>query len=91
MTHRQLQIGFERAAKMADPTLEIENKLNSDTIFACLNIGKDKFIKTRYSGYNSKAEGFEETQKRIDDLRTLVTIEQYDTITDNSITLPEDY
>ena len=34
MTHRQLQIGFERAAKLADPTLEIENKLNSDTIFA---------------------------------------------------------
>ena len=91
MTHRQLQIGFERAAKLADPTLEIENKLSYDAIFACLNIGKDKFIKTRYSGYNSKAEGFEETQKRIDDLRTLVTIEQYDTITDNSITLPEDY
>jgi hypothetical protein len=31
-----------------------------------------KFVKTRYSGVNSKREGFEQSQKRIDDLRTLV-------------------
>lgn len=38
-----------------------------------LNKGIMKFIKTRYSGINFKKESFEETQKRIDDLRTLVT------------------
>ena len=37
-----------------------------------LNRGIRKFVKTRYSGVNSKKEGFEQTQKRIDDLRTLV-------------------
>lgn len=37
-----------------------------------LNRGIKKFAKTRYSGFNPKKEGFEQTQKRIDDLRTLV-------------------
>jgi hypothetical protein len=37
-----------------------------------LNQAIRKFVKTRYSGMNSKHEGFEESQKRIDDLRTLV-------------------
>ena len=91
MTHRQLQIAFERGAKTADPTLEVTNKLTSEMIFACLNIGLDKFIKTRMTGHNLNRDGFEETQKRIDDLRTLVTIKDYSTLTDNSITLPVDY
>jgi hypothetical protein len=37
-----------------------------------LNKAIRKFVKTRYSGMNSKHEGFEQSQKRIDDLRTLV-------------------
>ena len=37
-----------------------------------LNQAIRKFVKTRYSGMNYKKEGFEQTQKRIDDLRTLV-------------------
>lgn len=37
-----------------------------------LNNAISKFVKTRYSGLNTKAQGFEQTQKRIDDLRTLV-------------------
>lgn len=37
-----------------------------------LNSAIKKFVKTRYSGINFKNQGFEETQKRIDDLRTLV-------------------
>lgn len=91
MTHRQFQIEFERWINTIDPTTVVSNKLDSDTIFAYLNVGKDKFWKTRYSGLNSKAEGFEQSQKRIDDLRTLVTVQEYNTIVDNSITLPENY
>jgi hypothetical protein len=37
-----------------------------------LNVGKDRVIKTRYSGINAKGQGFEQSQKRIDDLRTIV-------------------
>jgi len=37
-----------------------------------LNRAIREFTKTRYSGVNYKKEGFEQSQKRIDDLRTLV-------------------
>ena len=37
-----------------------------------LNEAIEKFAKTRYSGANPKQQGFEQSQKRIDDLRTLV-------------------
>lgn len=55
-----------------DPQLIIQDKLTSDTIFSFLNEAIDKFCKTRYSGINAKQEGFEQSQKRIDDLRMLV-------------------
>ena len=41
-----------------------------------LNRGLEKFWKTRYSGINYKSTGFEQDQKRIDDLRTLVTTKE---------------
>lgn len=37
-----------------------------------LNKAQDVFVKSRAFGNNLKKEGFEETQKRIDDLRTIV-------------------
>lgn len=79
-----------------DPELVTTNKLNSDTIFSFINEAIDKFYKTRYSGINSKSEGFEQSQKRIDDLRSLVKTEKYTdeiTNTDNQyeVELPKDY
>lgn len=98
MTHRQFQIELERRLQLIDPTLKLENKLSSDQLFSLLNESIDKFWKTRYSGINYKAKGFEQNQKRIDDLRTLVKSKVYtDTdITTNStsnytVTLPVDY
>lgn len=38
-----------------------------------LNNAIRKFVKTRYSGNNPKGQSFEETQKRIDDLRPLLS------------------
>ncbi len=63
-----------------------------------LNKAIKRFVKTRYSGSNYKAESFEETQKRTDDLRTLVeviilpTTEDYPFI-ENSFyaSIPADY
>ena len=37
-----------------------------------LNMAIRKFVKTRYAGVNPKREAFEQTQKRVDDLRSLV-------------------
>lgn len=96
MTERQMQIEVERRLQLMDPSLVVENKLSSDTIIAFINEAIDKYYKTRYSGINFKQQGFEQTQKRIDDLRTLIKTkvfssdinEQDNTYT---ITLPSDY
>lgn len=89
MTDRQFQIEFERRLQLMDPELVRTNKLNSDTIFSFINEAIDKFYKTRY-------QQFEQFQKRIDDLRTLVRTKTYTsdmTYQNNeySVILPEDY
>jgi hypothetical protein len=42
-----------------------------------LNIAIERFIKTRYSGMNAQHSGFQQNQKRTDDLRTVVTSKDY--------------
>lgn len=98
MTHRQFQIELERRLQLTDPTLKLDNKLSSDQLFSLLNEAVDKFWKTRYSGINYKLKGFEQDQKRTDDLRSLVKNKIYDyneIIIDNEskyhVTLPIDY
>lgn len=96
MTDRQFQIEFERRLQLMDPELVRTNKLSSDTIFSFINEAIDKFYKTRYSGINAKSEGFEQSQKRIDDLRNLIHTAYFtEEITNEGnvykIELPEDY
>lgn len=98
MNPREFQIETERRLQTIDPTLIADNKLTSDSILSLLNEAIDKFVKTRYSGLNSKNQGFEQSQKRIDDLRTLVTSTAYNSNTIDSsitnqyiVTLPDDY
>lgn len=98
MSPRNMQIEFERRLQLMDPNLVIKEKLTSDTIISFINEAIDKFYKTRYSGINFKAQGFEQTQKRIDDLRTLIKNKKYTEGSINksdrnsySIELPEDY
>lgn len=98
MTDRGFQIEFERRLQLMDPNLVIKDKLSSDTIISFINEAIDKFYKTRYSGINFKAQGFEQTQKRIDDLRTLIRNKKYTESSINksdrnsySVELPEDY
>lgn len=98
MTDRGFQIEFERRLQLMNPNLVIKDKLSSDTIISFINEAIDKFYKTRYSGINFKAQGFEQTQKRIDDLRTLIKNKKYTEGSINksdrnsySVELPEDY
>jgi hypothetical protein len=39
-----------------------------------LNLAQDRFVKQRYDGANAKNRGFEETQKRSDDLRNITDV-----------------
>lgn len=70
-------------------------KPTTNTTEYFLNAGLDKFWKTRYSQNNPKVKGFEQIQKRIDDLRTLVAEVTLvpDTTSKNlyTVTIPEDY
>lgn len=91
----QLQEAFEIEIKKLDDNL---TKPTSNITEYFLNAGLDKYWKSRYSDNNFKREAFEQTQKRIDDLRTLIQEHTYSStdITKQSIylytvTLPEDY
>lgn len=86
MAAREMQIAFERELNVVnDP-----NKPTSDMTLYWLNQAVMKFVKTRYSGLNTKTEAFEQSQKRTEDLRTLVTsVETSATKTTNS--LPNEY
>lgn len=80
MKYIDLQTSFELEIAKFDDAL---NKPITDDIEYWLNIGLDKFVKTRYSGLNYKGEAFEQSQKRIDDLRTLLVRIVYQYPVDN--------
>lgn len=98
MSPRELQIEVERRLQLINPELSLAGKLPSDTIMSFINEAIDKFWKTRYSGLNYKQRGFEQDQKRTDDLRTLVTKHTYKDTNiskinqvEYTVTLPDDY
>lgn len=80
MRYIDLQVAFELEINKLDEGL---TKPKSDDIEYWLNVGLDKFVKTRYSGVNTKGESFEQSQKRIDDLRTLVAYKLFQYPPDN--------
>ena len=93
--HISFKLECDKTYGLESPSFEREE------IDYWLNQGTRSFVKTRYSGLNSKKESFEESQKRIDDLRTLV-IEDQRTVTETAgtgdykpnswtATLPNDY
>ena len=88
----ELQEAFEIELNVLDDGF---NKPKSMDTEWWLNRGLEKFWKTRYSGMNVKSTGFEQDQKRIDDLRTLVkTVSIIPTKVTNkqySIDIPDDY
>lgn len=70
MKNINIQESFEIELNKLDDNL---NKPTTNITEYWLNAGLDKFWKTRYSDSNIKRQSFEQTQKRVDDLRTLVT------------------
>jgi hypothetical protein len=70
MTISEMHIAFDLLLDKVN-SLQYPSFLPEEKDFF-LNQAIRKFAKTRYSGVNPKREGFEQSQKRIDDLRTLV-------------------
>ena len=67
--HIDFDLELDKTSNLESPAFEPEEK------DAWINKAIRKFVKTRYSGINIKRESFEQTQKRIDDLRSLVVEE----------------
>jgi len=70
MTPLKFHTGFLRAINQFDTP---ETKPTSTEIEEWLNRGLTKWFITRYTGVNSKAEGFEQSEKRVEDLRNLIS------------------
>ena len=64
--HIQFKLGLDKTDSLNYPNFEPEE------VDSWLNNAQGRFVKTRYV-HNNKSETFEETQKRTDDLRTIVT------------------
>lgn len=64
--HTAIKLGLDKSEDLAYPHFETEE------LDFWLNEAVDRFIKTRYSGVNAKGTAFEQSQKRTDDLYTLV-------------------
>jgi hypothetical protein len=64
--HIAVKLDLDKTSALDVPAYEPEE------IDFWLNRAIRDFVKTRYSGVNFKKESFEQTQKRTDDLRTLV-------------------
>jgi hypothetical protein len=72
MTPREMQIAFDMQLQLVSADFKVLQKPDSYTIFYFLNDAQLMMVKALYTGLNDEAIGFEQTQKRIDDLKTLV-------------------
>lgn len=77
--HQAVQQGVDKINSLQ------ADMLLSEEIDVELNKSQDRFINTKYGINNRYNKGFEESQKRVDDLRTLVT--EYS----NTVTYKEQY
>ena len=66
--HTAVKLELDKTSALELPAFEPEE------IDLWLNTAIRKFVKTRYGGNNARNQSFEETQKRIDDLRTLLIL-----------------
>lgn len=92
MKYIELQEALELELNELDSSL---TKPKTSDMEYWLNSAVDKFIKTRVFGNNPKTESFEQTQKRIDDLRTLVIKDNLEPISNGynmyNVILPRNY
>jgi hypothetical protein len=91
--HSEFKIGLDKVDSLSHPNFLPEE------IDVLLNQAQDKFIKQRSYGNNPRRIGLEETQKRLDDIKNLITNFESTTFvtnTDNKpngafVAIPSDY
>lgn len=70
---RQLGIEFERRIRLMDPSLEIANKLDTDTIYAMLNEYQIKYVKQMYLAEQQADDNQKAKMRMSDILKTFLT------------------
>lgn len=78
---REMQIEFERRWMTLNPQGEVQDKLESDTIFAFINAFAQRYVKTNYIAEDQVQDGSRIQRKTADNFRTLTNI-----ITVNAVT-----
>ena len=98
MTAREMQIEMERRIQLIDPSLIIENKVTSDTLFSFLNAYTKRYVKQAYLIADSTTQDSRAQKNSIDIIKSLVTrrllLPEDISTTDNftvSFKLPDDY
>ena len=77
--HRRVNMSLDKINSMQADTLLAEE------IDVALNMAQEQFIKSRYNRANKYGKGFEESQKRIDDLANLILDAQLTAIASESL------
>jgi len=91
--HKEFKLLMDKAGEGGSPSFTV------DEIDRFLNMAQDRFVTKRAFGNNPRRTGFEEDQKRRDDLRTLINESQLTVVADSDsnkpngkfYTLPSDY
>ena len=83
MTIQEMHVALKLELDKSDSLNNIS--FEPEEIDYWLNRAVRLFVKTRYTGSNYKRESFEQTQKRTDDIRTLVESVRIDTIETNGL------
>lgn len=98
MNSREMQIEFERRVQLMDPSLNITDKLTSDTIFSFLNAFTKRYVKQIYLSFDNTVSNTRQQKAGIDAIKSLlvraVLDKKINTSSDNytdSFQLPDDY
>ena len=98
MTAREMQIEMERRIQLIDPSLIIEGKVTSDTLFSFLNAYTKRYVKQAYLIADNTEQDSRAQKNSIDVIKSLVTrqllLPEDNSTTDEytvSFKLPDDY
>lgn len=64
MNSTEMYYEFSRLLEIVDPSYEVENKLDTDSVFMILNVAQLRYINKQYLNKETIAENIEALQER---------------------------
>lgn len=72
MTAREMQIEFERLVQLANPSLILQGKLDSDTIFSILNMAQIRYILLSFTQGDQLTNATQNIKRNLDSFKGLI-------------------